>query len=119
MQTKGIEFDLIVSIVEKGRACEVVAASKKAGAEGGTILSGRGSGIHDNKKVFGILVEPEKELVLTLVDRTIAPQTLQTISSALQLDQPGNGIAFLLKVEETAGICHLCHLQKVVKPEKA
>ena len=42
MPTEGIEFDLIVSIVEKGRACEVVAASKKAGAEGGTILSGRG-----------------------------------------------------------------------------
>jgi nitrogen regulatory protein PII len=119
MQTKGIEFDLIVSIVEKGRACEVVSASKKAGAEGGTILSGRGSGIHDNKKVFGILIEPEKELILTLVDRTIATQTLQAISVALQLDQPGNGIAFLVKVEETAGICHLCHLQKVIKPEKA
>ena len=119
METNGIEFDLIISIVEKGRACEVVAASKKAGAEGGTIISGRGSGIHDNKKVFGILVEPEKELVLTLVDRTIAPQTMQAISTALGLDQPGNGIAFLLKVEETAGICHLCHLQKIIKPGKS
>lgn len=119
MPTEGIEFDLIVSIVEKGRACEVVAASKKAGAEGGTILSGRGSGIHDNKKVFGIILEPEKELVLTLVDRSIASQTMQAISSALNLDQPGNGITFLLKVEETAGICHLCHLQKITKPEKA
>jgi hypothetical protein len=44
---------------------------------------------------------------------------MQAISSALGLDQAGNGITFLLKVEETAGICHLCHLQKVIKPEKA
>jgi len=83
METNGIEFDLILSIVEKGRACEVVAASKKAGAEGGTIISARGSGIHDNKKIFGILLEPEKELVLTLIDRKIAPQVLQSISTSI------------------------------------
>lgn len=111
-ENNGIDFDLIVTIVEKGNACEVVAASKNAGAEGGTIISGRGTGIHDNKKIFGILVEPEKEVVFTLVDRRMAPTVLKNISAQLNLDQPGHGVAFLLRVEETAGICHLCHLQK-------
>ncbi len=109
-EAKGIEFDLIITIVPKGEACEVVIASKRAGAEGGTIISGRGSGIHDNKKIFGILVEPEKEVVLTLVDRKIAASVMQKIAQDLHLDEPGKGVAFLMKVEETAGICHLCHL---------
>ncbi len=115
-EKKGIEFDLIITIVNRDNACEVVTSSKRAGAEGGTIIAGRGSGIHDNKKIFGILVEPEKEIVLTLVDKNISAEVLKRITHDLKLDEPGHGVAFLMKVEETAGICHLCHLQKPLKP---
>lgn len=38
-------YDLIVTIVNKGSAEDVVNSSRKAGAEGGTILSGRGTGV--------------------------------------------------------------------------
>ena len=44
---EGIAYDLIVTIVNKGRAEKVMEAAKKAGAEGGTILHGRGSGVHE------------------------------------------------------------------------
>lgn len=41
-----MEFQLIVTIVNKGHCGTVLDASLEAGAEGGTIITGRGSGIH-------------------------------------------------------------------------
>jgi len=102
-----IKFDLIVTIVNKGFAEEVVETSKKAGAEGGTILSGRGTGMHENMKLLGIPIEPEKEIVLTLIDRTKTKKVLDAITSSVDLNKPGKGVAFVLEVEKTAGICHM------------
>jgi hypothetical protein len=62
-------YDLIVTIVNKGDSEKVVDFSKKAGAEGGTILHGRGTGIHEQAKLFNILIEPEKDIVLTLIEK--------------------------------------------------
>lgn len=100
-------FDLIVTIVNKGFAEEVVDAAKKAGAEGGTIVNGRGTGIHENMKLFGIAIEPEKEIVLTIIDRTKSENVLIAIRNAVDLDKPGMGVAFVLQIEKTVGICHL------------
>lgn len=107
MSENKIAFDLIVTIVNKGFAEEVVENSKKAGAEGGTIINGRGTGVHENLKLFGISIEPEKEIVLTLITKDKTDQVLCAISDAVHLDKPSNGIAFVLDVEKTAGIHHL------------
>jgi len=101
------QFDLIVTIVNKGFAEEVVETTKKAGAEGGTIINGRGTGIHENAKLFGIPIEPEKEIVLTLIDRNITNKVLEAISNAVELNKPSKGVAFVLEVEKAVGICHL------------
>ncbi|MFY9114201.1 MAG: P-II family nitrogen regulator [Dethiobacteria bacterium] len=100
-------YDLIVTIVNKGDSERVVEASRKSGAEGGTILSGRGTGIHERAKLFGLTIEPEKELVLTLIDRELSVEVLAAIVDEIGLDQPGKGIAFVIKVERVAGISHL------------
>ena len=102
-----IAFDLMVTIVNRGFAEEVMRAAKSAGAEGGTIIYARGTGIHEHAKLFGISIEPEKEIVLTLVERAMTKQVLDTVVEALELDKPGKGIAFILAVESVAGICHL------------
>ena len=100
-------FDLVVTIVNKGFAEEVVDATKKAGAEGGTIVHGRGTGIHENMKLFGIPIEPEKEIVLTIIDRTKSENVLNAVRDAVDLNKPGTGVAFVLEVEKVVGICHL------------
>lgn len=61
--------DLIVTVVKKGCVEKIIEASKKAGAEGGTVIPGRGIGIHEGKKFFGIPIEPEKEILLTLIPK--------------------------------------------------
>jgi nitrogen regulatory protein PII len=102
-----ILYDLIVTIVNKGHSERVVEASKKAGAEGGTIIYGRGTGIHEQAKLFSITIEPEKELILTLIDREKTDAVLETILLEAELNKPGKGIAFVLEVERTIGINHI------------
>ncbi|NLK52050.1 MAG: P-II family nitrogen regulator [Syntrophomonadaceae bacterium] len=99
--------DLIVTIVNKGDSEKVVEASRKAGAEGGTIMMGRGTGIHEQTKLFGITIEPQKDIVLTLVEREKTSQVLEEIVKATKLDKPGRGIAFVLGVEQVVGISHI------------
>lgn len=100
-------FDLIVTIVPKGDSERVVKASKKAGAEGGTIIPGRGTGIHEGKKLFGIAIEPEKEVILTLVPESKTDAILQAIVEAGDLDKPGTGVGFVLDTKRMVGIHHL------------
>lgn len=101
------KFQLIVTIIDKGSSEKVVEASKKAGAEGGTIIYGRGTGIREKAKLFSLLIEPEKEIVLTLVNRKIAADVLHHIVEETELNKPGHGVAFVLNVEQIAGIAHL------------
>ncbi|MFA5523537.1 MAG: P-II family nitrogen regulator [Tissierellales bacterium] len=99
-------FDLIITIVNKGHSTEVINAAKEARAEGGTVISGRGSGIHEVAKLFGFLMEPEKEIVLSLVDTSKTEQVLQAISDKVGINKPGKGIAFVIDVKRTVGIIH-------------
>lgn len=102
------EYDLVVTIVRKGWAERVLKAATAAGAEGATILGGRGTGVHEQKKLLGIPIEPEKEIILTLItcDRTEA--VLARIIDEADLDKPGTGIVFVLKASHVAGIVHAC-----------
>jgi nitrogen regulatory protein P-II 1 len=102
-----LSYKLIVTIVMKGMAKKVVSASKKAGAEGGTTLLGRGTGIHEMQKLFGICVDPQKEIILTLIESQQADKTLSAIIDAGNLKKPGYGIAFVLNVGQITGIAHL------------
>ncbi|MCA1945765.1 MAG: P-II family nitrogen regulator [Desulfovibrio sp.] len=100
-------FDCIVTIVDTGRSDVIVKASKKAGAHGGTVVFGRGTGVRELKSILGISIEPEKELIITLVPEDISRTVLQAIVDAGNLEKPGAGIAFILPVKGVAGICHL------------
>lgn len=100
-------FDLIVTIVNKGVSERIVKASKEAGAEGGTIVFGRGTGIHETKTMLGIPIEPEKEIILTAVPRVRTERVLAAIVQAGELDKPATGVVFVLELKQIAGICHL------------
>ena len=106
------DFVVIVTICKKGRFAEVVMASRKAGAQGGTILYGRGTGIHENKSILGLMIEPEKEIVLTITESCIADNILKSITEAVKLDEPGTGVGFTVPLEKVFGITrYFCEMQ--------
>jgi nitrogen regulatory protein P-II 1 len=97
---------VIVSIVRKGWGSTVLQASVKAGAGGGTVLCGRGAGVHEHERIFGMAVEPEKEIVLTLAHDDRVDAILAEIVRAAELNDEGKGIAFVLPVEQVVGVAH-------------
>ncbi|MFT7775978.1 P-II family nitrogen regulator [Roseateles sp.] len=101
-----ISMSLIVSIVRKGWGSRALQASVDAGARGGTVLAARGAGINEHEKIFGVAIEPEKEVLLTLVPADRASVILDAIVQAAELDATGRGIAFVLPVDRVAGIAH-------------
>lgn len=105
MDKKG--YELIVTIVERGHSDYVVEAARSAGASGGTIIYGRGTGIHEKDSILGISIQPEKELILTLVAKSEKKKIMQSILDNTNITQAGKGICFCLPVLDVAGINHL------------
>lgn len=98
---------LIVSVVRKGWGDTVLQATMESGAHGGTVLFARGIGRNEQQRVFGIQIEPEKEVVLTLVPAEVVQRVLGEVVRAAELTAPGHGLAFVLPVDQVAGIAHL------------
>lgn len=104
---KGIsDFQLIVTIVNSGDSEKVIKAADSAGAEGGTIISGRGTGVNERQKFMNFTIDPEKDVVLTLIPESYADAVVESIENAVDLNAPGKGIAFLIDVENVFGVNH-------------
>ncbi|HET8748997.1 MAG TPA: P-II family nitrogen regulator [Ramlibacter sp.] len=101
-----MKTSLIVSIVRRGWGSTVLEAAVQAGARGSTVLVGRGGGINEQEKIFGVSIEPEKEIVLTVVRADLVDTILAEIVRAAELNETGKGIAFVMPVEKIVGVAH-------------
>lgn len=94
--------ELISIIVNRGYADDIMAAARKAGAKGGTILNARGTGKGDDEKFFGVTIVPEKEQVLILAERENADAIREAIATLPCLTTPGIGIMYSTPVANFA-----------------
>ena len=97
-------YNLIVAIVDKSKAEDVIETASKAGSRGGTIINARGSGIHETSKLFSMDIEPEKEIVLILTDSNLTDDITAAINNKLEMEKPGNGIIFVQDINKTYGL---------------
>ena len=98
------KHDVIFCIVNSGFSDAVMDAARKFGARGGTVIRARGTANSEAEKLFGITIQPEKEIVMILVDTTIKNDILHALYTAVGLDTPGQGIAFSLPVDQAIGL---------------
>ena len=96
--------EVIFCIVNSGFADEVMNAAREFGASGGTVLRARGTANPDAEKLFNIAIQPEKEIVMILVDAKIKDDILHALYKAVGLNTPGQGIAFSMPVESVVGL---------------
>ncbi|WP_207302951.1 P-II family nitrogen regulator [Bacilliculturomica massiliensis] len=97
-------FDLIITIVNRGFSDLAIEASKTAGAKGGTVLHARGTGVHEVERFFSISIQPEKEVILSLVRHKATKEVMHAIIEAAGLQTEGKGLCFSLPVDEVTGI---------------
>lgn len=107
MQQEQLKNDLIVAIVNRGYTDLVMDAALPAGARGGTVVHARGAGTEEAAQFFGITIQPEKEMVLILVEHDRKVPVMQAIARGAGLGSEGHGIIFSLPVSDVMGVARM------------
>lgn len=97
------QYELIIAIANEGRTDLVMNAARAAGATGGTVLHGKGTGSKNAEKFYNVSIAQEKE-VLLIVSR--ADRKAEIMASILRSAGPASeagAITFSLPISEVAG----------------
>ena len=98
------KHEAIFCIVNSGYSEAVMDAAKRAGARGGTIINARGTAGKEAETFVHITVQPEKEIVMILVQKEIKEAVLNALYEEVGLDTAGQGIAFSVPVDNVVGL---------------
>ena len=106
-ETMQYEQELVVAIVNRGFTDLVMDAALPAGARGGTVVHARGAGAQEASQFLGITIQPEKEMVLILVNREQKIPVMQAITRSAGLNSEGHGLVFSLPVSDVMGVSRM------------
>ena len=98
------KHEVIFCIVNSGFSDEVMDAAREFGARGGTVIRARGTANSEAEKLFNIAIQPEKEIVMILIDSKLKDNILHALYRAVGLNTPGQGIAFTMPVDDVVGL---------------
>lgn len=97
------EFDLVVTIVNEGYSDLVMSAAYKEGCSGGTVINGRSLG--SKRTLFmDLTIEPEKELVLTIVKKNIKRAVMERITKECGIKTDARGILLCIPLDNVIGL---------------
>lgn len=96
--------EIIVSVVDSQHTDFVLEAAKEAGCSGGTVVLARSIAAGDSQKIFGITIEPEKEIIFILVPHEKKQAILKAICNRLLKETKEHGLAFSLPVSDVIGM---------------
>ncbi len=95
------KYELVVAIVNEGRTDSVMAAAREAGAGGGTVLHGKGTG--SDEKFMNVSIAAEKEILLIIAKREQKADIMRAVLEKAGPDSPAGTVMFSLPVTEVAG----------------
>jgi nitrogen regulatory protein PII len=101
---KKSDYEVVMVIVNDGYTDLVMDAARKAGAKGGTIITARGTGNKDIEKFFGVVITPEKQVVVILVPKKIKDEVIGAVYKEVGINTKGQGIAFSMPASDVVGI---------------
>lgn len=103
-ENKSRDLKMIMAVVQRGKADDIVGAAIKAGAPAATVFYGRGRGIRERLGILGLAIQPEKEVILLILEEWLIDQVLAAMVKVGRLDQPGIGFVFVVAVERALGM---------------
>ena len=104
MKEDNNKYHLIITIVLEGYLEQAMAAAKKAGATGGTVIKGRGLANLVPAKVLGFNIEPEREVILNVVEDESKQKVMEEITSAVGIKTGGKGVCIALPISNAIGL---------------
>ncbi|MCM1046194.1 MAG: hypothetical protein NC417_11860 [Candidatus Gastranaerophilales bacterium] len=100
----GIEYYMILAIVNQGFSEEVMDAARPMGASGGTVFHSRRIGSENAMKFWKISVQQEREVVIILAQKDDRQSIMQAIGQKCGMQSKAQGIVLSLPVDGIAGL---------------
>ena len=104
IEEASVSHRAVFVIVGKGEAEDIMDIAERAGARGGTLIHGRGAGIHEHEMLFNMQVEPEKDILMIISPAEDAMRIVEAIRREVGIDEPGRGMMFVLDVSRVLGM---------------
>ena len=101
--TLNYDYELILVIANQGATDQVMDAARSAGARGGTVIHGLGTGSKNAEKFFKVSIAAEKEIILIVSAADQKAAIMKAIIQQAGPDTKAGAIAFSLPVTELAG----------------
>lgn len=96
-------YELIVAIANEGRTDLVMNAARSAGAAGGTVLHGKGTGSDKAEKFYSVSIAQEKEVILIVAKTEQKAGIMRAILEKAGSNTEAGTIVFSLPTSEVAG----------------
>lgn len=95
----------VVSIVKKGYRDKMMASIQPLGLEGVTVIPARGTiSPAMFESLSGLHYDPERELILNVIEASLAKEVLTRFNDVAQMDKANSGIAFIIDIDDFSGI---------------
>lgn len=101
---KKSKYHLIITVANEGYADKIMNVAKRNGANGGTLIKGRGIGGKGSFKLFNVTVEPEKDIILIVCKNEEKNEIMNAILNKNGINTESKGICFSLPVDGIVGI---------------
>ncbi len=95
---------LVVAVVDRDLADDVMRAAIRAGAQAATMLVGRGSDAREHVGASGLAIHTEKEVIVTVVGAEIAHSVVQAMAGAAPEGVGGAGYVARMPVARVVGL---------------
>jgi nitrogen regulatory protein PII len=102
-------YEIILAIANEGYTDTVMDAARAAGARGGTVLHGKGTGSKDAEKFFSVSIASEKEVILIVAKSSEKAAIMQSIVQGAGVGTEAGAVVLSLPVTAVAGFGMLDH----------
>ena len=99
----GLEMKALYIVANAGHVDEIMEIIRAAGAPGGTIVHARGEG-SQHQLFMGITVDYEREVIISIVEKTVADKIMANIKEKVGWNTETHGICYTMPVEKIIGL---------------
>ena len=96
-------YEIVLAIANEGHTDTVMEAAREAGARGGTVLHGKGTGSNDAAKFFGVSIASEKEVIMIVARASEKAAIMKSIINKAGTQTDAGAVVMSLPVSAVAG----------------
>ena len=98
------ENEVIVVITNRGYVDKVMDVARAAGANGGTVVHARGTGIQQSEKFFGATIGAEKEMIFIVTKTEKRNEIMKAVKEEAGINTEAQSVLFSLPITDVAGL---------------